>query len=82
MTSLYSGEKAEEILLANGSKEKVGVTRQAKVLWCEILHHLKPQPESAGMPPASTWICTDYTQQVIMGTTHSSLLHHGQKTNW
>lgn len=54
MTSLYSGEKAEEILLANGSKEEVGVTRQAKVLWCEILHHLKPQPESAGMPPAST----------------------------
>lgn len=43
MTSIYSGGKAEGILIANEGKEEVRGDKIGKVLWCEILHLFQPQ---------------------------------------
>lgn len=41
--SIYSSGKGEGILIANESEEEVRGGEIGKVLWCEILHLLRPQ---------------------------------------
>lgn len=43
MTSVYSGGKAEGILIANESEEEVGGGEVGKVVRCEILHLFQRQ---------------------------------------